>query len=57
VTSGIVGLDVGSNRVSVCVLAPDGSEATPRWDIANSQAGGDVESQLDLPVTTIRIAG
>lgn len=40
-TSGIVGLDVGSDQVSVCVLAPDGSEATPRWDIANSQAGGE----------------
>lgn len=41
-TSGIVGLDVGSDQVSVCVLAPDGREPTPRWDIANSQAGAEL---------------
>lgn len=39
--SGIVGLDVGSDQVRPCVLAPDGSEPTPRWDIAHSQAGAE----------------
>jgi transposase len=41
VKSGIVGLDVGSDQVSICVLAPDGSEPVPRWDMANSQAGAE----------------
>lgn len=36
---GVVGLDVGSDAVSVCVLAADGRELDRRWEIANSDAG------------------
>jgi hypothetical protein len=36
---GVVGLDVGSDQVSVCVLAADGRELTPRWEVPNSDAG------------------
>lgn len=51
-TSEIVGLDVGIDQVSVCALAQDGSEATPRWDIANSQAGGEA-----LMALVVELAG
>lgn len=36
---GIVGLDVGSDSVSVCVLAETGTELGRRHEIANSEAG------------------
>src|SRR5437660_5805949 len=36
---GIVGLDVGSDTVSVCVLDETGHELCPRHDIANSNVG------------------
>jgi transposase len=36
---GVVGLDVGSERVSVCVLAGDGRELCRRHEIANSEVG------------------
>ena len=36
---GVVGLDVGSDAVSVCVLAGDGRELCPRHEIANSEVG------------------
>lgn len=36
---GVVGLDVGSDAVSVCVLGAEGQELCRRWEIANSEAG------------------
>jgi transposase len=37
--AGVVGLDVGSDTVSVCVLGEDGHELCRRWEIANSATG------------------
>jgi transposase len=36
---GVVGLDIGSDTVTVAVLAADGQELGRRWEIANSEAG------------------
>jgi len=45
--TGVVGLDVGSDTVSVCVLAEDGRELCRRQEIANSAAGaGTLLAQL-----------
>jgi transposase len=38
---GIVGLDVGSDTVSVCVLDETGIELCPRWEIPNSEGGAE----------------
>jgi cell division ATPase FtsA len=37
---GVVGLDIGSDTITVAVLAGDGQELCRRWEIANSEAGG-----------------
>jgi transposase len=34
-----VGLDVGSDAISVCLLAASGEELTRRWEIPNSEVG------------------
>jgi hypothetical protein len=36
---GVVGLDIGSDTITVAVLAGDGQELCRRWEIANSEAG------------------
>jgi transposase len=36
---GIVGLDIGSDSVSVCVLSPTGQELGKRHEVPNSEAG------------------
>ena len=44
------GLDVSQNQIMVCFLRPDGTEATRRFEVPNTQPGAEALAQrlLDL---------
>jgi transposase len=55
---GYVGLDVSQAEVVVCVLLPDGREATRRWRVANTQPGAeDVARRLAALAHEHRLRG